>query len=115
MLTALTVTLWTADRVGQWLSANDFADKKNVFQTNGIHGAMLHELTLKDLEVHLGVKDPVERERLYRDIQTLVGRRTQYEGLMLFIQLFHDLIILLKKLQRDNDQNWKLNLKATKK
>jgi hypothetical protein len=65
------VCLWQADKVAQWLANNDFDDRKLLFRSNGIHGALLVGLTDADLQNFLDMSNSIERARLLRDIRHL--------------------------------------------
>lgn len=65
------VSMWQADKVAQWLSTNDFDDRKLQFRNNGIHGAMLVGLTDADMLNFLDMTNSIERARLLRDIRHL--------------------------------------------
>jgi len=67
------VRTWSAEKVGRWLSKNDFDDRRNNFTTNGVHGALLLELSREDMARHLGMDNSIERDRLHRDVQGLAG------------------------------------------
>ncbi len=65
------VCLWQADKVAQWLASNDFDDRKLLFRSNGVHGALLVGLTDADLQNFLDMTNSIERARLLRDIRHL--------------------------------------------
>jgi hypothetical protein len=64
---------WDANRVAEWLASNDFDDRKLVFRSNGVHGALLVALSDVDLASRLGMSNSIERARLLRDIRRLCG------------------------------------------